>query len=117
MKVTNKQPQLYISNITSLILPICLAIFIYVVSYFPALIETYYSLKIYQFIADFQRIVTGFIPFSIGDIFYTILAINGIFGVMKFIRLIIKKQFSKQGLNTKLSTNFIYAQAFQPIQH
>ena len=96
MKVTNKQPQLYISNITSLILPICLAIFIYVVSYFPALIETYYSLKIYQFIADFQRIVTGFIPFSIGDIFYTILAINGIFWVMKFIRLIIKKQFSKR---------------------
>ena len=95
MKVSNKQSQLCISDVLSLILPICLVFFIYVVSYFPALIETYYSLKMYQFIADFQRIAIGFIPFSIGDIFYAVLAIIGILWVIKIIRLLIKKQFLK----------------------
>jgi hypothetical protein len=95
MKVTNKQHRLYISNITTLILPICLAFCVFVVSYFPVIIETHYSLKIYQFIANFQRIVTGFLPFSIGDIFYASLAVTGIFWVIKTARLVIKKQFLK----------------------
>ncbi|MBC7652366.1 MAG: DUF3810 domain-containing protein, partial [Deinococcales bacterium] len=65
------------------------------VSYFPAVIETYYSLRIYKYIADFQRIITGFMPFSIGDIFYASLVVIGIYWIIKFIKLLINNQLVK----------------------
>lgn len=42
---------------------------------YPEIIEKYYSNGIYQFISKLSRYVFGWIPFSVGDIFYTILAI------------------------------------------
>lgn len=42
---------------------------------YPHLIEKYYSNGIYPYISKAFRIVFGWIPFSIGDIFYTIAAI------------------------------------------
>lgn len=42
---------------------------------FPQFIENYYSQGIYPYIAKLSRYVFGWIPFSMGDIFYTLLVI------------------------------------------
>lgn len=42
---------------------------------YPEFIETYYSNGFYQFISKISRYVFGWIPFSIGDILYTLLGI------------------------------------------
>jgi len=44
-------------------------------SNYPEFIETYYSHGIYQFTSKALRYVLGWIPFSVGDIFYTIAGI------------------------------------------
>lgn len=41
----------------------------------PEIVETYYSMGIYPFIASFFRILYGWIPFSVGDILYSLLLI------------------------------------------
>jgi len=46
-----------------------------VLARYPDLIETYYSNGIYPWISGVFRVVFGWIPFSIGDIFYTIAAL------------------------------------------
>ncbi len=45
-------------------------------SNYPSFIETYYSEGIYPFISSFLRTLTGWIPFSVGDLFYTVLAFS-----------------------------------------
>ena len=40
----------------------------------PQWVETYYSEGIYPYITQFQRWLFGWIPFSVGDIFYALLA-------------------------------------------
>ncbi|MBL4662534.1 MAG: DUF3810 domain-containing protein [Flavobacteriaceae bacterium] len=42
---------------------------------FPEFIETYYSRGLYPIIAKASRYVFGWVPFSVGDIFYTLLII------------------------------------------
>ena len=55
---------------------------------FPQFIETYYSQGIYPYIAKLSRYVFGWIPFSIGDIFYALLVIFLIRWLFKNIRRI-----------------------------
>ena len=45
---------------------------------YPEFIETYYSKGIYPYISGFWRSIIGWIPFSVGDILYTLLIIMGI---------------------------------------
>lgn len=45
---------------------------------YPELVEKYYSEGIYPVISQFLRLLTGWIPFSIGDIIYTLFAILAI---------------------------------------
>ena len=44
-------------------------------SFYPNIVETYYSNGLYPFISKASRYVFGWIPFSIGDILYTIAGI------------------------------------------
>ena len=46
-----------------------------VLKYFPEFIETYYSTGIFPAISEALRFTFGWIPFSVGDIFYLILII------------------------------------------
>ncbi len=50
---------------------------------YPDTIEKYYSEGIYPWISKFFRILYGWIPFSIGDIFYFILSVLAIRYVIK----------------------------------
>ncbi len=60
--------------------------FIKVFSFFPVAVEKYYSLGVYPFVSRAQRIALGWIPFSVGDIFYLTVLIWGtvkLFGFTK----------------------------------
>src|SRR5688500_2167835 len=63
-----------------------------VFSLYPDLVERYYSGMIYPVISATQRILVGWIPFSIGDIFYALTALFLIVKVYRFFRIIVNKQ-------------------------
>jgi len=56
------------------------------VSYFPGFIEQYYSNGIYPFISKLFRIVFGWIPFSIGDLYYFLLGSALVISIYSFIK-------------------------------
>ncbi|MFC4232686.1 DUF3810 domain-containing protein [Parasediminibacterium paludis] len=94
MKVTHTSTlQRYKSNITWII-PLVFAIFLFVISLFPAFIEKYYSNNYYIQISELQRIITHWVPFSVGDIGYFILILYIIFCVVKFVIRLITRQLS-----------------------
>ncbi|HMH21124.1 MAG TPA: DUF3810 domain-containing protein [Puia sp.] len=72
-----------------------LAICIRVFSLFPGAVEKYYSNGLYLVIARLQRILFGWIPFSIGDIFYLVVAIWLVYSLVRFLRTIIKKKATR----------------------
>jgi hypothetical protein len=66
--------------------------------FFPVVVEKFYSTCVYTWIAIVQRTITGWLPFSLGDILY---AIAGLYLVMKayhIIKLLIQRKASKQWL-------------------
>ena len=67
--------------ILSLLLPLQVLI-LHILKKFPSFIETFYSQGLYPFISSISRYLFGWIPFSIGDVFYlliTILALRWIY--------------------------------------
>ena len=80
---------------------ICLtgtAIFIKIFSLFPSAVENYYSEGIYPIISGFQRIVLGWLPFSVGDLLYGAVVVYLIIVLVRFIRAIFKKQITQVSL-------------------
>jgi len=73
-----------------------LAIFIKIFSLFPDAVEHYYALGLYPVISKVQRILLGWLPFSVGDIFYALIIVWLINRLYKTIRRIIKKQTNKK---------------------
>jgi len=64
------------------VVPVVLSIFVTAVTYLHTWIEEVYSVKIYPGIAVAQRFLTGWLPFSFGDILYLV------FGVWLFVKII-----------------------------
>lgn len=60
--------------ILALFFPIQIAL-IQLLAYFPFFVERYYSNGIYPFISNAERFLLGWIPFSIGDIFYSLMVV------------------------------------------
>src|SRR5690554_8101373 len=66
---------------TALILAILLPlqiICLQVLKSFPGFVERYYSLGIYPIISKTSRYLFGWVPFSVGDVFYTLIGIVAI---------------------------------------
>ncbi|WP_046744235.1 DUF3810 domain-containing protein [Kordia zhangzhouensis] len=82
-------------------------ILIKILSYYPEFIETYYSNGIYPYISKTFRIVFGWIPFSIGDIFYTIAGILIIRYIYKNYRLF-RKEWKRIALDTYIVITIVY---------
>ena len=61
-------------------------VFIAFISRFPSIIETYYSNSIYPFISSIFRTATGWISFSIGDIYYFLLGVFLIISIYYFFK-------------------------------
>lgn len=77
------------------ILPVLLVVIIKVFSLFPAAVEQYYSNGIYRSISKFQRIIFGWIPFSIGDIIYALAIIYLLVGLVRMVRRMIQKKANR----------------------
>ncbi|MDT0606986.1 DUF3810 domain-containing protein [Croceitalea rosinachiae] len=68
---------------------------------YPELVEKYYSEGIYPLISKFLRTLFGWIPFSVGDIFYTLLvfsAVRYLYLNAKFIKIKPKQFFQHIGI-------------------
>lgn len=65
-------------------------------SWYPDWVERYYSLGIYPVIAKVQRFLFGWIPFSVGDIFYGFLILIILFKTFQFIKTFVKRRFTRQ---------------------
>ena len=48
-------------------------LFLKVIAYYPNVVERFYSNGLYDYVSKFSRTLFGRIPFSVGDIFYSIL--------------------------------------------
>lgn len=59
----------------------------------PNLIEVYYSRGIYIFISSLLHFLLGWLPFSLGDIFYAAVIISLCYSIWKFMRCIINKRW------------------------
>jgi hypothetical protein len=71
---------------TKLILAVLLPLqilFLQVLKKFPAFIETYYSNGIFPIFSRMMRFLFGWLPFSIGDIFYLLITIIAIRWIIK----------------------------------
>src|ERR1700744_3560499 len=77
---------------------IVLAIGIKVVSYFPRVVERWYSNGFYPQVSRLQRLLFGWIPFSVGDILYLAVAIWLIVGLVRLIRRLIRREADKAWL-------------------
>jgi|SRR5579871_4910178 len=71
-------------------------------SLFPGAVETVYSTGIYPLIARLLRILFGWIPFSIGDIFYAAITIWLLYQIISFFKKLFKKQLDKNYLISTL---------------
>lgn len=80
----------------SWILLIVLTILIKWVSWYPGWVEKNYSLGVYPWIAKCQRFLFGWFPFSIGDLFYAFLILVILFRVYKLLRLLFRRQLTRQ---------------------
>ncbi|HTS44445.1 MAG TPA: DUF3810 domain-containing protein [Puia sp.] len=64
-------------------------------SFFPGAVEKYYSTGFYPLIARLLRILFGWIPFSIGDIFYAAVIVWLVMAAISFLRKLFKKQIDR----------------------
>lgn len=70
-------------------LPLALLIqiaFIQLISFFPVLIEGYYSNGFYVYISNFLRVIVGFFSFSLGDLGYILAIVFLIIGCIKITK-------------------------------
>lgn len=81
-----------------------LAIAIGLFSLFPKLVERYYSVGIYPGISSTLRLLSGPVPFSIGDLAYLLIIIWGIVSMIKGIVLVYRKQYTRAMLVVFLFT-------------
>ena len=92
----------------SWVLLILLTIAIKWISLYPDWVERNYTYGIYPVISRVQRFLFGWIPFSLGDLLYGLLAVGIIYKTVQFIRLLILRRVTRQyfirGLQTLLFT-------------
>lgn len=79
----------------SWVLLIVLSILIKWASWYPGWVERNYSLGIYPWIAKVQRLLFGWIPFSIGDLFYGFLIVIILYRTFQFFRAVFRKKVNR----------------------
>ncbi|TAE10461.1 MAG: DUF3810 domain-containing protein [Bacteroidetes bacterium] len=79
------------SLITSAVILILFFIGLGVLSTFPEYVEEYYSSNLYISIAQAQRFISGFLPFAVGDVVYTLYAIWWLVTLIDVVKAVSKK--------------------------
>jgi len=64
---------------------------------FPNFIENYYSTGLYRWISFVWHLLLGWLPFSLGDVFYTSIIIVAVVHLWKIIRQLLRKQYWQAG--------------------
>lgn len=72
-----------------------LAIVIKIFSFFPDAVEKYYATGIYPVIASVQRILFGWLPFSVGDLLYGTVVVWLLYKLYVTTRRVVKRQTSR----------------------
>ncbi len=80
----------------SWVLLIFLTIAIKWASLFPGWVENNYTYGLYPLVSGVLRFLFGWIPFSIGDLFYAFLVLVILARVLKFFRLLFRKQLNRR---------------------
>lgn len=78
--------------VLALLLPVQI-IFLQVLKGYPEIVEKYYSLGFYPYLSATSRYLFGWIPFSIGDIFYLLIGILAFRWLYKNFRRISREPF------------------------
>lgn len=76
------------------------AISLYILSFFPQAIENWYSTGIYKGISNTMRMLTRWVPFSIGDIIYILFIISILVALIRVIIHVTKNGFDKVSVIT-----------------
>ena len=92
----------------SWIILVSLVIVIKLFSRFPGAVERYYSTGLYPVIARMQRLLFGWIPFSIGDLFYAATAIWLLYSLFFLIKKLAARQADKTYLLSVLRRVVFY---------
>jgi hypothetical protein len=74
---------------------ICLAFLAAVIkllSFFPSAVERYYSGEVYVFLSRLQRMLFGWVPFSVGDVLYAAVVIWLVVGLVRMIRTFVRRE-------------------------
>jgi hypothetical protein len=77
-----------------------LAIAIKILSLSPRAVENYYATGFYPVISRLQRLLFGWIPFSVGDLVYLFVAIWLLYRLVNLIRRLIRREVNKAWLWT-----------------
>ena len=75
-----------------LIIALALAFF----SFFPLQVEKWYSVGVYPGLASLLRILTGWAPFSLGDLIYSIIVIHLLINLIKGAILVYQKKYTRE---------------------
>ena len=74
---------------------VSLAIIIRLISFFPEVVEKYYSTGLYPVISFGLRFLFGWIPFSAGDLLYAAAVIYLLVKIFRFFKTVIRKKADK----------------------
>lgn len=90
-----------------------MALAIRIFSSWPDAVETYYATGAYPYISGFQRILFGWIPFSIGDFLYLAAGVWLLFSLIRFIRRVFSRNtdavyFKRIGFNLLIGVLAVY---------
>ncbi|MFN8291003.1 MAG: DUF3810 domain-containing protein [Chitinophagaceae bacterium] len=92
----------------SWVLLIVLTILIKWASWYPGWVERNYSRGFYPFVSKIQRILFGWLPFSIGDLFYGFLVLVILYKTVNLFKTIIQKKFNRPYFITGLQQIFFF---------
>lgn len=84
------------------VLVIILTILIKWVSWYPGWVERNYTNGVYPFISKVQRFLFGWLPFSIGDLFYGFVILLLLYKIFRFFKVIFQKKFTRRYFITSL---------------
>lgn len=87
---------------------VVLTILIKWASWYPGWVERNYSTGVYPVIAKVQRFLFGWLPFSLGDLFYAFLILVIIYKTVQFFKAIIKKRFTRKYFVSGLQQIFFF---------
>jgi hypothetical protein len=88
------------------LIPLILAFCIKIFSLFPKAVERYYSTGLYPVLSRMQRLLFGWIPFSVGDILYLCCLIYIVFSIVRFFSRAFRRELHRRFLVLSLKEIF-----------